>query len=89
MDIAPDGTVSVREGAGAANWEVITTAASDKIVDQTGAPIVPAYAYTDIGPAPVPPQYAAALHQAAAAANVVGLVRTGALRGEIRAGVPA
>ena len=70
MDIAPDGTVSVREGAGAANWEVITTAASDKIVDQTGAPIVPAYAYTDIGPAPVPPQYAAALHQAAAAANV-------------------
>jgi soluble lytic murein transglycosylase-like protein len=70
MDIAPDGTVSVREGAGAANWEVITTAASDKIVDQTGAPIVPAYAYTDIGPAPVPQQYAAALHQAAAAANV-------------------
>jgi soluble lytic murein transglycosylase-like protein len=69
MDIAPDGTVSVREGAGAANWEVVTPA-SDKIVDQTGAPIVPSYAYTDVNPAPVPPQYAAALTQAAAAANV-------------------
>ena len=70
MDIAPDGTVSVRQGAGAANWEVVTTSASDKIVDETGAPVVPAYAYTDVGPAPVPPQYVAALNQAAASANV-------------------
>ena len=70
MDIAPDGTVSVRQGAGAANWEVVTTSASDKVVDETGAVIVPAYAYTDVGPAPVPAQYAAALNQAAASANV-------------------
>jgi soluble lytic murein transglycosylase-like protein len=69
MDIAPDGTVSVRDGAGASNFEVVSPA-SDKTVDETGAVIVPAYAYTDVGPAPVPVQYAAALNQAAASANV-------------------
>lgn len=70
MDIAPDGTVSVRQGAGEANWQVVTSPASNEMVDQTGQLIVPAWAYTDIGPAPVPAQYAAALKQAAAAANV-------------------
>jgi soluble lytic murein transglycosylase-like protein len=69
MDIAPDGTLSVRQGSGAATWEVVTPA-SDKIVAQDGTPIVPAWAYTDTTPPPVPPQYAAALTQAAAAANV-------------------
>jgi soluble lytic murein transglycosylase-like protein len=69
MDIAPDGTVSMRQGSGAANWEVVTPA-SDKIVAQDGTPIVPAWAYTDTSPPPVPAQYAAALTQAAAAANV-------------------
>ena len=69
MDIASDGTVSVRQGAGAATWEVVSPA-SDKVVDQNGAPIVPAWAYTDASPPPVPAQYAAALTQAAAAANV-------------------
>jgi soluble lytic murein transglycosylase-like protein len=69
MDIAPDGTVSVRQGAGAANWEVVSPA-SDKVVDQDGTPIVPAYAFTDVSPAPVPPQYSVALTKAAAAANV-------------------
>ena len=69
MDIAPDGTVSVRQGSGAAEW-VIVSPASDKTVDETGAPIVPSYAYTDVNPAPVPPQFAAALTQAASAANV-------------------
>jgi soluble lytic murein transglycosylase-like protein len=69
MDIAPDGTVSMRQGSGAANWEVVTPA-SDKIVAQDGTPIVPAWAYADTTPPPVPPQYAAALTQAAAAANV-------------------
>ena len=69
MDIAPDGTVSVRQGAGAANWEVVAPA-SDKVVDENGQAIVPAYAYTDTGPPPVPAQYAPALTQAAAAANV-------------------
>jgi hypothetical protein len=70
MDIAPDGTVSVRQGAGEANWQVVTSPASNEMVDQTGQLIVPAWAYTDVGPAPVPAQYAAALKQAAAAANV-------------------
>jgi soluble lytic murein transglycosylase-like protein len=69
MDIAPDGTLSVRQGAGAATWEVVGPA-SDKTVDQEGNPIVPAYAYSAVAPAPVPPQFAAALTQAAAAANV-------------------
>jgi len=69
MDIGSDGTVSVRQGSGAATWEV-GSPASDKVVDQNGAPIVPAWAYTDASPPPVPAQYAAALTQAAAAANV-------------------
>lgn len=70
MDIASDGTVSIRQGAGAAAWEVVSAPASDKIVDQSGQPIVPAWAYTDTTPPPVPAQYAAALTQAAASANV-------------------
>ena len=69
MDIASDGTVSVRQGSGAATWEVVTPA-SDKTVDQNGDPIIPAYAYSATAPAPVPPQYATALSQAAAAANL-------------------
>jgi soluble lytic murein transglycosylase-like protein len=69
MDIASDGTVSIRQGAGAATWEVVTPA-SDKTVDQNGQPIVPAYAYSNLNPPPVPPQFAAALTQAAAGANV-------------------
>lgn len=69
MDIATDGTVSVRQGSGASTWEVISPA-SDQTVDETGAPIVPSYAYTDVGPAPVPAQYAVALNQAAKASNV-------------------
>jgi soluble lytic murein transglycosylase-like protein len=70
MEIANDGTVSVRQGSGAATWEVVTSPASDQTVDQDGQPIVPAYAYTAVGPAPVPPQFAGALTQAASAANV-------------------
>jgi soluble lytic murein transglycosylase-like protein len=69
MDIAPDGTVSVRQGAGAADW-VVVSPASDQTVDQNGQPIVPAYAYSATNPPPVPPQFTAFLNQAAAAANV-------------------
>jgi soluble lytic murein transglycosylase-like protein len=69
MDIAPDGTVSVRQGSGAANW-VVVSPASDQTVDQSGQPIVPAYAYSNTNPPPVPSQFAAALTQASAAANV-------------------
>jgi len=70
MDIASDGTVSVRQGAGAATWEVVSSPASDKIVDQNGQPILPAWAYTDTTPPPVPPQFEAMLKQAATAANI-------------------
>jgi len=70
MEIGSDGTVSVRQGAGAATWEVVTSPASDKTVDQNGQPIVPAYAYSDVNPPPVPSQFAAALNQAAAGANI-------------------
>jgi len=69
MEIASDGTVSVRQGAGAATWEVVSPA-SDKTVDQNGQPIVPAYAYSDVNPPPVPPQFATALTHAAASANL-------------------
>jgi soluble lytic murein transglycosylase-like protein len=69
MDIAADGTVSVRQGAGAATWEVVSPA-SDKTVDQSGQPIVPAYAYSDVNPPPVPAQFATALKQAAVSANI-------------------
>jgi soluble lytic murein transglycosylase-like protein len=69
MDIAPDGTVSVRQGSGAADW-VVVSPASDQTVDQNGQPIVPAYAYSATNPPPVPPQFTAFLNQAAAAANV-------------------
>jgi soluble lytic murein transglycosylase-like protein len=69
MEIASDGTVSVRQGAGAATWEVVSPA-SDKTVDQNGQPIVPAYAYSALNPPPVPPQFAAALTQAATSANL-------------------
>jgi len=70
MDIASDGTVSVRQGAGAATWEVVTSPASDKMVDQNGQLVLPAWAYTDTTPPPVPPQYEAMLKQAATAANI-------------------
>jgi soluble lytic murein transglycosylase-like protein len=69
MDIAPDGMVSVRQGGGAANWEVVTPA-SDKTVDQDGAPILPSYAYSATAPIVAPPQFTAALSQAAASANI-------------------
>lgn len=70
MDIASDGTVSIRSGSGAASWEVVTSPASDKVVDQAGQPIVPAWGYTDAAPPPVPPQFEALLKQAAAGANI-------------------
>ena len=69
MDIAPDGTVSVRQGSGAANWEVVSPA-SDQTVDANGEFVVPNAAITEFAPAPVPQQYEAALKQAAQAANI-------------------
>jgi len=69
MDIASDGTVSVRQGSGAATWEVVTPA-SDKVVAADGTPILPAWAYTDTTPPPVPKQFQALLKQAATVANI-------------------
>lgn len=69
MEIGDDGTVSVRNGAGASSFEVVTPA-SDKVVDESGTPVVPAFAFTAVAPAPVPSQFAGALMQAAAANNI-------------------
>lgn len=75
MEIAPDGSVSVRSGAGAATWEVVTPA-SDATVPLSGTaaaprtPVIPSVAFTTTNNVPVPQQYAAALTQAAASANI-------------------
>ena len=67
MDIAADGTVSVREGAGAANWVVVNPASADEVVEPVA---IPNAAITAVSRATVPSQYAAALTHAAAAANI-------------------
>ena len=67
MDIAPDGTVSVRQGAGAANWVVVNPASADEVVEPVA---IPNSAITAVSQATVPAQYAAALSHAAAAANI-------------------
>src|SRR4051794_7919667 len=70
MDIAPDGTVSVRQGSGAANWVVVNPASADEVVEPVAIPNSAITAITTGAPAPVPAQYATALTQAAAAANI-------------------
>ena len=69
MEIAPDGTVSVRQGAGAADWQVITPPL-DPNGEENRAPVIPDVAFTDVTPAPVPQQFAGALTKAASAANI-------------------
>jgi hypothetical protein len=69
MDIAPDGTVSVRQGGGASTFEVVTPA-SDKTIDETVAIDVPQMAITPVDSATVPPQFVAAVNYAASAANI-------------------
>jgi soluble lytic murein transglycosylase-like protein len=69
MEIAPDGTVSVRQGAGAADWQVITPP-TDPNGAENSAPVIPDVAFTDVTPAPVPQQFASALTNAASAANI-------------------
>lgn len=69
MEISPDGTVSVRQGAGAATWEVVNpTPASAS--EEAGAPDLPAVAITSANSNLIPPQYAAAAEYAAASANI-------------------
>ena len=67
MDIAPDGTVSVRQGAGAANWVVVNPASAEEVVEPVA---IPNSAITAVSQASVPAQYAAALSHAAASANI-------------------
>jgi len=69
MDISPDGTVSVRQGSGAANFEIVT-AASDRTVELDSAGEVPAAAITTVNPVLVPQQFTAAVNYAAASANI-------------------
>jgi soluble lytic murein transglycosylase-like protein len=69
MDISPDGIVSVRQGSGAASWEVVTPA-SDRTVDVASGADVPAAAITTIDAVLVPQQFTAAVNYAAASANI-------------------
>lgn len=70
MDISADGTVAVRQGSGAATWEVVSSPASDKVVAVNANPNIPQAAVTMADPAPVPQQYSAALTFAANSANI-------------------
>jgi soluble lytic murein transglycosylase-like protein len=70
MDISSDGTVAVREGSGAATWQVVNSPASDQVVAVNGGAAIPQAAFTVVDPAPVPQQYAAALDFAARSASV-------------------
>ena len=69
MEISPDGTLSVRQGAGAATWQVVNPSPASAS-DEAGAPDLPAVAVTSANSALVPPQYAAAAEFAAASANI-------------------
>jgi soluble lytic murein transglycosylase-like protein len=70
MDISSDGTVAVRQGSGAATWEVVNSPASDKVVSVNNGGEIPAAAITMVDPAPVPQHYAAALDFASRSANI-------------------
>jgi soluble lytic murein transglycosylase-like protein len=69
MDIASDGTVSVRSGAGAAIWQVVNSAPG-RASDNEQAPEVPAAAITTSNDALIPQQYSAAVQSAAASASI-------------------
>ncbi len=68
MDIAPDGAVSVRQGSGAATWQVVSP--SPASADEAGAPTLPMVAVTTANTGLVPQQYAAAIANASASANI-------------------
>jgi soluble lytic murein transglycosylase-like protein len=73
MDIAPDGTVSVRDGAGEASWQVVgpvPNAAAEQPADDGIMPSVPQAAITEVNETLVPPQYSAAVKYAASLSNV-------------------
>ena len=60
MDIAPDGTVSVRQGAGAANWEVVTAPLPTRPSTRTARRSSPPAPTPTSARRRCPPQYAAA-----------------------------
>ena len=69
MDIAPDGTVSVRQGSGAATFEIVSPA-SDKVIEESIDINVPQMAITPVDSSTVPPQFVAAVNYAATSANI-------------------
>lgn len=69
LEIAPDGTVFRRDGAGAATWEIADPSATTA-VDEAVAPDLPAEAITTVGRADIPPRYAAMVEQAAKLAGI-------------------
>ncbi len=69
LEIAPDGTVFRRDGAGAATWEVADPAAAAPL-EEPNVPDLPSEALTTIGRAEVPTRYAAMVDKAAALAGI-------------------
>jgi soluble lytic murein transglycosylase-like protein len=69
LEIAPDGTVLRRDGAGAATWEVADPSAAAP-AEEVNVPDLPGEALTTIGRAEVPARYAAMVEQAAGLAGV-------------------
>ena len=69
IDISSDGTVAVRQGSGAATWQVVSPS-PQSADDQVAAPNMPPAAITTANAALVPQQYAAALNYAASSANI-------------------
>ena len=71
MDISQDGTVSVRRGSGAANFEVQSSSTSSGgVAEETWGPAIPSRAVTTINQALIPVQYADAVEFAASSANI-------------------
>jgi soluble lytic murein transglycosylase-like protein len=69
LEIAPDGTVFRRDGAGAATWEVADPAAATP-VEEANVPELPGEAVTTVGRAEVPARYAAMVEHAAGLAGI-------------------
>jgi soluble lytic murein transglycosylase-like protein len=69
MEVGADGTVSIRSGAGAANWQVMAPASNEPSQDAE-APAIPATAITAANDSLIPEQYSAAVHYAAASVSI-------------------
>jgi soluble lytic murein transglycosylase-like protein len=69
LEIAPDGTVFRRDGAGAATWELADPSAAQP-AEEVIAPDVPVEAITTVGRAEVPSRYAAMVEHAAGLAGI-------------------